>query len=453
MKKIYWCPNMKADIATYVSKWLTCAKVKAKHQRPSRLLVQPPIPEWKWDNIMMDLITKLPKSSQGFDTVWVIMDRLTKSAHFLPIKENDPLEKLARLYLNRIVARHGIPISIICDRDGRFTSNFWKSFQKALGTNLSMNTVYHLETNGQSKRTIQTLEDMLRACMIDFGKGRVKHLPLAEILYNNSYHASIKAAPYEALYGRKCRSPVCWAKVGEAQLTGLCSRSYLGKGLYDLANKKFFAAQRVEEQRSKPPSKAHMRNRMCTYLKNQAGYKHNQLKGMSYDDIQKIFDKSYKQVKYFVLMDSEVVKDSRKKDDSSSKQVGSRKKRAGSKLKPKSPKKLKVMKEQEFEEDEQEKEELRLCLKMVQDEDRAINYENLAVKSPIVDWETQLLGSDLQGEDLSYWKITRANGNFRFYKVFSIMLEEFNRQDLFDLHRLVMKRFKYVAPEGYDLIL
>ncbi|GJR88193.1 putative reverse transcriptase domain-containing protein [Tanacetum coccineum] len=208
------------SIATYVSKCLTCARVKAEHQRPSGLLVQPEIPEWKWDNIMMDFITKLPKSSQGFDTIWVIVDRLTKSAHFLPIRENDPLDKLARLYLNRIVARHGIPASIICDRDGRFTSNFWRSFQKALGTDISMSTAYHPETDGQSERTIQTLEDMLRACVIDFGKGWVKHLPLAEFSYNNSYHASIKAAPYEALYGRKCRSPVCWAEVGEAQLTG-----------------------------------------------------------------------------------------------------------------------------------------------------------------------------------------------------------------------------------------
>ncbi|GJV74971.1 putative reverse transcriptase domain-containing protein [Tanacetum coccineum] len=138
MKKLYWWPNMKADIATYVSKCLTCARVKAEHQRPSRLLVQPAIPEWKWDNITKDFITKLPKSSQGFDTIWVIMHRLTKSAHFLPIRENDPLDKLARLYLDRIVARQGIPVSIICDRDGRFTSNFWKSFQKALGTNIKV---------------------------------------------------------------------------------------------------------------------------------------------------------------------------------------------------------------------------------------------------------------------------------------------------------------------------
>ncbi|GJW22253.1 putative reverse transcriptase domain-containing protein [Tanacetum coccineum] len=141
MKKLYWWPNMKADIATYVSKCLTWARVKVEHQRPSGLLVQPEIPEWKWDNITMDFITKLPKSSQGFDTIWVIVDRLTKSAHFLPIRENDQLDKLAR------------------------------SFQKALGTDISISTTYHPETDGQSERTIQTLEDMLRACVIDFGKG------------------------------------------------------------------------------------------------------------------------------------------------------------------------------------------------------------------------------------------------------------------------------------------
>ncbi|GJZ17685.1 putative reverse transcriptase domain-containing protein [Tanacetum coccineum] len=220
MKKLYWWPNMKADIATYVSKCLTCAKVTAEHQRPSRLLVQPKIPEWKWDNITMDFVTKLPKSSQGYDTIWVIVDRLTKSAIFTPMRETDPLDKLARMYLKEVVTRHGIPVSIICDRDPRFASNFWRSLQNALGTNLDMSTAYHPQTDGQSERTIQTLEDMLRACAIEFGKGWVNHLPLVEFSYNNSYHASIKAAPFEALYGRKCRSPVCWTEVGEAQILG-----------------------------------------------------------------------------------------------------------------------------------------------------------------------------------------------------------------------------------------
>ncbi|GKA61150.1 putative reverse transcriptase domain-containing protein [Tanacetum coccineum] len=204
--------------------WLPCygdlRTVKAEHQRPSGLLVQPDIPEWKWDNITMDFVTKLPKSSQGYDTIWVIVDRLTKSAIFVPIRETDPLDKLERMYLKEVVTRHGIPVSIIYDRDPRFASNFWKSLQNALGTNLDMSTAYHPQTDGQSERTIQTLEDMLCACGIDFGKGWVNHLPLVEFSYNNSYHASIKAAPFEALYGRKCRSPVCWTEVGEVQLTG-----------------------------------------------------------------------------------------------------------------------------------------------------------------------------------------------------------------------------------------
>ncbi|GKC18275.1 putative reverse transcriptase domain-containing protein [Tanacetum coccineum] len=159
---IYWWPNMKANIATY------------------------------WDNITMDFVTKLPKSSQGYNTIWVIVDRLTKSAIFVPMRETDPMEKLARM-----------------------------SLEKTLGTNLDMSTAYHPQTDGQSERTIQTLVDMLRACVIDFEKVWVNHFPLVEFSYNNSYHASIKAAPFEALYSQKCRSPVCWAEVREVQLTGL----------------------------------------------------------------------------------------------------------------------------------------------------------------------------------------------------------------------------------------
>nr|GFA28899.1 reverse transcriptase domain-containing protein [Tanacetum cinerariifolium] len=168
----------------------------------------------------MDFVTKLPRTSNGHDTIWVIVDHLTKSAHFIPTQETESIDTLTWLYIKEIISRHGVPISIISDRDSHFTSGFWQSLQKALGTQLDMSTTYHPETDGQSERTIQTLEEMLRACAIDFGKGWEKHLPLVEFLYNNSYHASIKAAPFEALYGRKCRSPVCWDEVGDTQLTG-----------------------------------------------------------------------------------------------------------------------------------------------------------------------------------------------------------------------------------------
>ncbi|GJT40641.1 putative reverse transcriptase domain-containing protein [Tanacetum coccineum] len=141
--KLYWWPNIKADIVTYVSTCLTCLKVKAEHQKPSGLLVKPEIPQWKWDNITMDFITKLPKPSGGYDTIWVIVEHHTKSAHFLPMRENDSIDKFARLCLKEVVTRHGILVLIIYDRDGRFTSNFWRAFQKDLGTCLDMSTAYH----------------------------------------------------------------------------------------------------------------------------------------------------------------------------------------------------------------------------------------------------------------------------------------------------------------------
>ncbi|GJT60285.1 putative reverse transcriptase domain-containing protein [Tanacetum coccineum] len=210
LKKLYWWPNMKAEIATYVSKCLTCAKVNVVHQKPSGLLQKPEIPEWKWEKINMDFVSGLPRTPSCYDSIWVIVDRLTKSAHFLPMKKTDSIEKLAQLYLKEIV----------CCKDPFSLEDLQKSLQEAMGTQLDMSTAYHPETDGQSERTIQTLEDMLRACVINFGSSWDRHLPLVEFSYNNNYHASIKAAPFEALYGRKCRSPVCWSEVGDSQLTG-----------------------------------------------------------------------------------------------------------------------------------------------------------------------------------------------------------------------------------------
>ncbi|GKE29847.1 putative reverse transcriptase domain-containing protein [Tanacetum coccineum] len=182
LKLLYSLPNMKAGITTY-------------------------------ERNTMDFVSGLPRTPSGYDKIWVIVDRLTKSAHFLPTKKTDTMEKLTQLYLKEIMCRHGIPISIILDRDSHFASRFWRSLQNALGTNLDMSIAYHPQTDGQSKRTIQTLKYILRACVIDFGSSWDRHLPLVKFSYNNSYHASIKAAPYEALYGRKCRSPVSWSEV------------------------------------------------------------------------------------------------------------------------------------------------------------------------------------------------------------------------------------------------
>nr|GEU69539.1 putative reverse transcriptase domain-containing protein [Tanacetum cinerariifolium] len=199
LKKLYWWPNMKAEIATYVSKCLTCAKVKVEHQKPSGLLQQLEIPYSKWEKITMDFITGLPRTSSGYDSIWVIVDRLTKSAHFLPVKTIDSMKKFTQVYLKEIFCRHRVPISIISDSDNKFASRFWWLLQRALGTQLDMSTAYHSQIDGQSERTIQTLKDMLRAYEIDFGGSWDRQLPFVEFSYNNNYHTSIKAAPFEAL--------------------------------------------------------------------------------------------------------------------------------------------------------------------------------------------------------------------------------------------------------------
>ncbi|KAI3762710.1 hypothetical protein L1987_53151 [Smallanthus sonchifolius] len=206
LKKEYWWPGMKNDVTEYVSKCLTCSPVKVEHQKPCGKMQPLPIPEWKWEEITMDFITKLPRTTKGNDTIWVIVDRLTKCAHFLPIREASSSEKLVEKFIKEIVTRHGMPLSIVSDRNTRFTSTFWKKFNEAMGTRLTISTAYYPQTDGQSERTIQTLEDMLRACIIDFGGSWDSHLPLAEFSYNNSYHSTIGMLLFKMLYGRRCRT-------------------------------------------------------------------------------------------------------------------------------------------------------------------------------------------------------------------------------------------------------
>ena len=148
------------------------------------------------------------------------MDRLTKFAHFLPIRLNYSMDRLANLYVNEIFKLHGIPVSIVSDRDPRFTSRFWKELRLAFGMRLNFSIAFHPQTDGQSERVIQVLEDMLRGCVIDFLGSWDGYIPLMEFAYNNSYQSSIGMAPYEALYGRRCRTPMCWTEMNEHKIIG-----------------------------------------------------------------------------------------------------------------------------------------------------------------------------------------------------------------------------------------
>ena len=217
LRQHFWWPGLKRSIAEFVARCLTCQQVKIEHRRPAGTLQPLEIPEWKWEHITMDFVTGLPRTRKK-DAIWVIVDRLTKSAHFIPMSLTDSMEHLALLFRNEIFVRHGAPVSITSDRDPRFVSRFWRHFHKSFGTKLQFSTAYHPQTDGQSERTIQTLEDMLRASVVDFGLDWDGHLPLIEFAYNNSYHSSIGMPPYEALYGRRCRTPISWDEVGERKV-------------------------------------------------------------------------------------------------------------------------------------------------------------------------------------------------------------------------------------------
>ena len=210
LKQYYWWRGMKRDVTEYVSKCLTCQQVIAEHQVKSGLLNPIPILQWKCDNIDMDFVSGLPLMQKKHDIVWVIIDRLIKSAHFIPVRIDYSMDRLAELYVDEIIRMHGVPLSIVLDRDLRFTSRFWKELQLALGTRLNFSTTFHPQTDGQSERLIQVLEDMLRGYVMKFTRSWDRYVPLMEFSYNNSYLASIGMTPYEALCGRRCRTPVCW---------------------------------------------------------------------------------------------------------------------------------------------------------------------------------------------------------------------------------------------------
>jgi hypothetical protein len=203
---------LKRDVAAHVAMCDVCQRVKVEHQRPARLLHPLNIPEWKWEEIGMDFITGLPRTSKGYDSIWVIMDRLTKVAHFIPVKTTYKCGQLAELYMARIVSLHGVPKKIVLDRGSQFTSRLWKSFHEKMDTKLKYSSAYHPQTDGQTERTNQVLEDMLRACALQHGSSGIR---VYLMLSSHIYQASLKMSLFETLYGKKCRTPLYWIRLGE----------------------------------------------------------------------------------------------------------------------------------------------------------------------------------------------------------------------------------------------
>jgi hypothetical protein len=214
LKANFWWSNMKVDIDKYVSECDTCQRIKASHLKASGTLQPLPIPSWKWDDISIDFVFELPLTSKNHDSVWVIVDRLTKTTHFIPVHTNYNAKDYASLYIEHIVCLHGVLKTIISDRGSLFVSHFWEQLHLSLGTKIIRYSAYCSKIDGQIERVNHILEDILRACVVHFDKSWDKCLALVEFSYNYSYQASLKMAPYEALYGHRCRTPLNWSQIG-----------------------------------------------------------------------------------------------------------------------------------------------------------------------------------------------------------------------------------------------
>ncbi|WVZ95060.1 LOW QUALITY PROTEIN: hypothetical protein U9M48_040865 [Paspalum notatum var. saurae] len=255
LKQGYWWKGMKADVAKHVAQCDTCRRVKAEHQKPAGLLQPLPIPVWKWNEVGMDFVTGLPKTPKGNDSIWVIVDRLTKTAHFLPVQTNYNGARLAKIYIENIVKLHGIPSKIVSNRGTQFTSRFGRVCMKLWAP-------IWISTDGQTERVNQIMEDMLRACVLTYGKDWESSLPYAEFSYNNGRQTSLGMAPFEAQYGRKCRTPLMWSEAGEHTL--------LGPALIKEAEEKVAESRaRLKEAQSRQKSYADNRRRELNsvYLK------------------------------------------------------------------------------------------------------------------------------------------------------------------------------------------
>ncbi|WVZ52235.1 hypothetical protein U9M48_003317 [Paspalum notatum var. saurae] len=209
-QKFWW-----TQITKYVSACDVCQRIKANHLKPTGMLQPLEILAWKWEDVHMDFIVGLPYTQKGYDSIWAGIDRLTKSVHSIPVKTTYQAKQYAKLYISRIVSLHSVPQTITSNRGSLFVSRFWEQLQAALGTNLVRSSAYHPQTSGQVERVNQILEDMLRACALTYSTKWDDCLPLAEFAYNNSYQKSLEMAPFEALYGRQCRTPLNWSEPGE----------------------------------------------------------------------------------------------------------------------------------------------------------------------------------------------------------------------------------------------
>eukprot|EP00253_Pinus_taeda_P016605 PITA_16605 len=210
IRKEYFWPGMKKNIVEYLSRCLECQQIKAEHQHPAGLLQPLPVPEWKWEIISMDFITGLPKTKRNNDSIFVVVDKLSKTAHFIPVQSTYRAAQIAHIFMQNVFKLHGLPKTIISDRDVKFTSAFWKTLFVELGTQLNFSTAYHPQTDGQTERVNQMVEDMLRAYVMQQPTRWEDYLHLVEFAHNNSYHTSTQMSPFEVMYGRKCRTPTSW---------------------------------------------------------------------------------------------------------------------------------------------------------------------------------------------------------------------------------------------------
>jgi hypothetical protein len=220
LRQQFWWTRMKREIAHYVSECDTCRKFKVDKMKPEGLLQPLSIPEWKWDDISMHFIVGLPLTAHKFDSIWIIVDRLSKSAHFIPVHTNYNVQKYAGIYIARMLCLHGVLKTIISDRGSQFVACFWEQLHASLKTHLIHSLAYHPQMDGQTERVNQILEDMLRACVLEHQGSWDQNLPWAEFFYNNSYQESLKMTPFEVLYKCRCRTPLNWIELGEKVIFG-----------------------------------------------------------------------------------------------------------------------------------------------------------------------------------------------------------------------------------------